>query len=115
MLGRLTVKALLNSVIGVLAGAIVLVLALGAHDSWNRLSVVDRIAGAAEASTHLFKALHNLRVDRASSTRELKADKQATAMAPQIREARAAEIPALRSALTAVAAVDFPERASAVA
>src|SRR5262249_13721314 len=76
---------------------------------------VNRIAAAAEASGHMFTALHNLRVDRASSFRELRADKQLTAMSPLLRDARAAEMPALKSALAALHGTDFPERQAAIA
>ena len=62
----------------------------------------------------MFTALHNLRVDRASGRSAIcNADKQFTAMTPLLREAREAEMPALKSALIALDAVDFPERQAA--
>src|SRR5215813_607877 len=90
-------------------------LALGACDSWSRLRSVHRIAAVADASTYLFKAMHNLRVDRASSTRDLMADRQFTLINQQIRDAREAEMPALRSALVALAPIDFPDRDAVIA
>ena len=102
MIKRLSVNALLKSVIVTLAAVVVVLLGLGACDSWGRLQSVNRITGVVDVSTHLFTALHNLRVDRASSYRDLMKDKQFTAMNQQVRDARAAELPALRSAMTAL-------------
>src|SRR5882724_915116 len=113
MLSRLSVNVLLKSVIATLAAAVVVMLALGAWSSWDRLAAVKRIASVADASGYMFTALHNLRVDRASSFRDLRADKQLTAMTPLLREAREAEMPALKSALVALQVADFPERQAA--
>src|SRR5882672_8463131 len=110
MLDRLSVNTLLKFVIAALASAVVVVLSLGAWDSWGRLAAVKRIAAVADASGYLFTALHNLRVDRASTFRDLSADKLFTAVNPVVKEAREAEMPALNSALAALDAVDFPER-----
>src|SRR5713226_6142497 len=115
MLNRVSVNAILKSVIATLAAAVVVMLALGAWSSWDRLAAVNRIAAAADASGYMFTALHNLRVDRASSFRELRADKQLTAMSPLLSDAREAEMPALKSALVALQATDFPERQAAMA
>ena len=56
-MNRLSVNVLLKSVIGVLAGALVVALAAGAWQSWTRLNAVDRIAAAANASADMFTAL----------------------------------------------------------
>ena len=61
-MNRLSVNVLLKSVIGVLAGALVIAACRWASwQSWTRLSAVDRIAAAANASADMFTALHNLR------------------------------------------------------
>src|SRR5262245_63423260 len=99
---RLSVNALLKFVIATLAAVAVVLLALGAWDSWTRLASVNRITAVVDVSTHLFTALHNLRVDRASSYRDLMEDKQFTAMNQQVRDARAAEVLGLRSRVVAV-------------
>ena len=109
MLNRVSVNAILKSVIATLAAAVVVMLALSAWSSWERLAAVKRIAAVADASGYMFTALHNLRVDRASSFRDLRTDKQLSAMTPLLREAREAEMPALKSALVALEAADFPE------
>ncbi|MFL5031401.1 MAG: methyl-accepting chemotaxis protein, partial [Xanthobacteraceae bacterium] len=114
MIDRLSVNALLKSVIGILAAVVVVILALAAWDSWKRLNTANRSAAVAEASSHLFTALHNLRVDRASTTRDLNSENP-TVMTQQHKEVRAADLPALKSAVTALDNVDFPERQGAVA
>jgi methyl-accepting chemotaxis protein len=115
VINRFSVNALLKSVIAILATAVVVVLVLDAWESWKRLNIANRSAAIAEASAHLFTALHNLRVDRASSFRDLSADRQFTQMNQQIRDARAAEMPALKSVMVALEAIDFPERQSFIA
>jgi methyl-accepting chemotaxis protein len=115
VINRLSVNALLKSIIAILAAVVVVILALDAWESWKRLDVANRSAAVAEASAHLFTALHNLRVDRASSFRDLSADRQFTQMNQQIRDARAAEIPALKSIMGTLEAIDFPERQSFIA
>jgi methyl-accepting chemotaxis protein len=115
MLDRISVHAILKSVIAALGAVILLLLATSAWHSWNRLTVADRIAGVAEASGHLFTALHNLRVDRASSYRDLLADKTFASMTPILRQSREAEMPALKSALAAMGTIDFPDRQNAIA
>ena len=114
MLNRVSVNALLNSVIATLALALVVILSLGAWDSWNRLVAVNRIAAVAKASGYLFTALHNLRIDRASTFRDLNSDRQFAAMSPLLKVSRDAEMPALKAGLIAVGAASFPEREDAV-
>jgi methyl-accepting chemotaxis protein len=115
LLNRITVNALLKSLIAILAMAVVIMLLLGVRDSWTRLTATDRIAIAADASGDVFTALHNLRLDRSFSFRDLNSDKQASAVPPEITHARDADMPALKSALAKLATADFPERQNAVA
>jgi methyl-accepting chemotaxis protein len=114
MLNRVSVNVILKSVIATLAAAVVVMLAMGAWSSWERLVAVKRIAAVAEASGHMFTALHNLRVDRSASFRDLMADKQFTGLAPVLRAAREGEMPALKAAVVALDAIDFPERQAVV-
>ncbi len=76
MFQRITVSLLLKSVILTLSAAIVVVLSFGAWSSWKREAAVKRIAGVVDVSANFFTALHNLRVDRATTFRELMADRQ---------------------------------------
>ena len=110
MFNRLSVNGLLKSVIATLAVSVMVVLALGAWNSWARLLAADRVAAVAEASSHLFTALHNLRVERSSTNRDLLGDKQLSGPSAQIVAVRAAEMPALRAAYAVLQIVDFADR-----
>jgi hypothetical protein len=69
MLNRLTVSALLKTVILTTAFCIVIGFSLNAWESWKRLQVTSRISVVAETSASLFKAMHNLRTDRSTTNR----------------------------------------------
>src|ERR1700704_5389705 len=105
MIQRLSVNLLLKSVILTLSAAIVIVLSLGAWNSWQRQATVKRIAGVVETSANFFTALHNLRVDRATTFRELSADRVNAQLPPQLQEVRQIEIPALKAGLAALETV----------
>ncbi len=115
MFNRITVNALLKSVIALLATAVVIMLSLGAWESWTRLASVKRIASVTEASGHLFKALHNLRVDRSSTFREMVSEQPRASMLPQLKDIRDAEMPALKAGLAALESTEFPGRQDAIA
>jgi methyl-accepting chemotaxis protein len=110
MLDRLSVNAILKTVIATLSAVVVIMLAAGAWSSWSRLQVDTRIASVAATSAHLFTALHNLRSDRSRSYRLLTGDEVVTARDPRIFESRDAEMPALHGALATLANLDFPEQ-----
>jgi methyl-accepting chemotaxis protein len=112
MLNQLSANALVKSVIAAMAAAVVVLLALNAWQSWRRLDDTANISSVANATSYVFTAMHNLRVDRASTTRDLLADKQFAAPAGTIKEARAGEMPALQSAVAILGTIDFPDRAT---
>ena len=114
MLSRISVSALLKSVIGALALGVVLLLSISAWDSWSRLSTASRISSITDATGHLFTALHNLRVDRATTMRELNSEQVATGIGPLLKQVRDADMPALKAGVAAVDAATFPERQTAV-
>jgi len=114
MLNRLSVNVLLNSVIGIMALAVAVVMSMGAWSSWKQLGDIGRTLAVTEVSRNLFTAVHNLRVDRASSFRDLNGDKQITTLEPLLSSARAADLPALKAALASLPAVDYPGRAMAL-
>src|SRR5215469_6805812 len=114
MMDRLSVNVLLKSVIATLSAAVMVMLSLGAWNSWTRLDAVGRIGAVSDASGYIFTVLHNLRVDRASTYRDLLADKQFAAVNPLILSSRNAEMPALKSAVAALEAVDFPEQRATI-
>ncbi len=113
MFNRVTVNAILKSAIGMLAGALMVVLALGAWSSWNQLAVANRIANVADASAFLFTALHNLRLDRSTSVRSLLGEAQ-NGISADLRSFREREVPALKAGLIALRQVDLPEAQDAV-
>ena len=115
MLNRLSVSVLLKSVIAVLGATVIIMLALGARDSWTRLNTANRISGVANVSAYMFTALNGLRVDRFSTARDLVNERQFATLDPLIKAARDREMPALNSLPTALAAVDFPDRDQAIA
>jgi|HubBroStandDraft_5_1064220.scaffolds.fasta_scaffold10758_3 methyl-accepting chemotaxis protein len=115
LLNRVTINALLKTVIAILGASVVSLLSLTAWDSWSRLESAGRAVAVADASTYLFTALHNLRFDRAVSRTELLADRQATTMNPVLRASRTAEMPALMSALAALERVNLPDRNAIIA
>ncbi len=110
MLNRVSINALLKSVILVLCASLVLILSLGAWDSWKKVNIANRIAGVAEVSTHLFKALHNLRSDRSRTIRMVLADQTNTPESALLAEARDAEVPALKAGLAKLRSMSFPNQ-----
>jgi len=114
MINRLSVSALLKSVFGLAAAVIIVVLAVGAWNSWDRLKATNKIAQNAEASIHLFAALHNLRVDRSSSSRDLNNEKP-IGLSPLLRTTRAAEMAAFAASVKALKTVEFPTGSTAIA
>src|SRR5712691_12310628 len=114
MLNRMSVNVILKCVIATLAAVVVVLLAQSAWTSWTRLKTADRLATVAEASAHIFTALHNLRSDRSRSYRTLVSDEVGVPRDPRFRESRDAETAALKSALIALEAGDFPERQAVV-
>jgi len=115
MIQRLSVNLLLKSVILTLSAAIVVVLSLGAWNSWHRQATVRRIAGVVETSASFFTALHNLRSDRTTTVRELIADRVNSTLPAQLVKLREIDLPALKAGLASLETVDFPGRAAAVA
>jgi methyl-accepting chemotaxis protein len=115
MLNRVSVNALLKSVIAALGAAIVVMLALHAQDSWTRLKAANRISAVADVSTYMFTALNSLRVDRFGTVRDLLADRQLTTMTPLLKDARTKDMAALNGLLTVLATSDLPQRDQALA
>ncbi|MFZ5733236.1 MAG: methyl-accepting chemotaxis protein [Pseudomonadota bacterium] len=113
MLARLSGSFLVKSVIVVMASCIVLMLALDSWRSLDRLTVTSRIAAAADASANAFKAMHNLRTDRASTTRTLNNDAPIDPnLATYLRKIRDAQMPALRAAVDLLGGLEFADKAA---
>jgi methyl-accepting chemotaxis protein len=108
MLNRLTVSTLLQTATALCGVAIIILLWLGVSSSWKRMHAESRAAAATEASSYLFTALSNIRLDRANTFRALETDNPSPETIPMMREARAAEMPALKSAVTLLQELDLP-------
>jgi methyl-accepting chemotaxis protein len=100
MLNRLTVSALLKSVILITALVTVAQFSFGAWESWQRLQATRRIATIADASANLFKAMHNLRTDMSTTNRQINADQPIDAEVEKyVRTLREIEMPAMNNGL----------------
>ncbi len=115
MLNRLTISTLLKSAIALCGVAVITLLAYSVSDSWGRLQTASRAAAATEASSYLFTALANIRLDRANTYRALQADNPTPDTIPMMRKARAAEMPALKSGTAIVQQLDLPGQQDMVA
>jgi methyl-accepting chemotaxis protein len=110
MLNRLTVSALIKSVIVLMSVCLMALLCVSAWDSWGRLVVTGRISVIAEASANVFKAMHNLRTDQSTTNRLLNAEPPMDAdIDKYLRGLRDAEMPAMGSALAQLATVEFAQ------
>src|SRR6202165_3941012 len=115
MLNRLTVSALLKIVILTTAFCVVVGFSLNAWDSWGRLQVTSRISVIADASANLFKAMHNLRTDRATTSRLLNSDAPVDSEVDKyLRSIRDAEMPAMANALTLLPSIEFAQQQTLV-
>jgi len=110
MLNRLTISALLKSVIAVMAACVVAFLIATAWDSRARLQTAARLSVIADASADAFKAMHNLRTDRATTSQNLNAEVIEADSVQALREYRAVINPAMRSLLDLAATVEFSDR-----
>jgi methyl-accepting chemotaxis protein len=111
MLNRLTVSALLKTVILTTAFCVVLGFSLNAWDSWGRLQVTNRIAMVADASANLFKAMHNLRTDQSTTIRLVNADSAMDSdIEKYLRNLRDTEMPAMGSALGLLPSIEFAQQ-----
>ena len=109
MLNRLTVSALLKAVIVSTALVIVVMFSLSAWESWQRLQSASRISVIADASASLFKAMHNLRTDRSTTSRLLNSDSMDADIEKYLRNLRDAEMPAMAHGLAVLAPMQFPQ------
>ncbi|WP_291687727.1 HAMP domain-containing methyl-accepting chemotaxis protein [Bradyrhizobium sp.] len=111
MLKRISVTALLTSIVLFMATCIVAMLAVTAWQSFDRLKAAGRISVIAGLSRDAFVAMHRLRTDRSTTNRTLNGD---AVLDPElekiIREFRDSELPALRGVLEVLPSVDFPEQ-----
>jgi methyl-accepting chemotaxis protein len=115
MLNRLTISTILKVAIALCGVAVIALLSLSMSDSWSRLRSASRAAAATEASSYLFAALSNIRLDRANAYRALQADNPPPDTIPLMRKSRAAELPALKSGIAILQQLDLPGQQDMVA
>jgi hypothetical protein len=107
---RLTVAALLKSVVAVMVACVVALLAVSAWSSWQRLQTSGRIAVIADASATAFKAMHNLRNDRPSTNRLLTLDQVIQPdMVDYLRTIRGDETSAMQAIAALLPAIQFAD------
>ncbi|HKS20289.1 MAG TPA: methyl-accepting chemotaxis protein [Bradyrhizobium sp.] len=112
MLNRLTVSALLKTVILATAFCVVAGFTLNGWESWGRLQAARQISVIADISANLFTAMHNLRTDRSTTTRLLNADAASDAATEEnLRKLRDVEMPAMGNALVLLPTVEFAQKA----
>src|SRR5215216_5326050 len=115
MLNRLTVSALLKTVILVTSFCVVVGFSLNAWDAWGRLQAAGRIAVIADASANIFKAMHNLRTDRSTTNRLLNSDAPMDAdIEKYLRNIRDTEMPAMANALVTLGTMEFANQKTLV-
>ncbi|WP_445218225.1 methyl-accepting chemotaxis protein [Bradyrhizobium sp. Pa8] len=115
MLNRMTVSALLKAVIAITSVCVVIALSLTAYASWDRLKTANRISQIADASADLFKAMHNLRTDRSTTSRLLNAtEPMDSEIEKYLRSLRDAQMPAMARALELLPSIDFPQSGTLV-
>ncbi len=111
MLDRLTVSSLIKSVIVLMAVCMTALLCVTAWNSWHRLTMTNRISMVADASSSLFRAMHNLRSDRSTTNRSLNDE---AVLAPEtqqyLRDTRDAQMPPMQSAAEVLASIEFPDQ-----
>jgi methyl-accepting chemotaxis protein len=113
VLNRISANALLKAVIAAMAAVVMILLANSAWQSWQKVAAVNRILTVADASANAFKAMHNLRTDRASTFRTLNGE---GTIEPDIqkylRGLRDSQMPAMRTAAALMETVEFPDKKS---
>jgi len=111
MLNRLSVSALLKAVILSTALVVVIGFSVSAWSSWGRLQQANRIVAVSAASAEVFKAMANIRADRATTNRQLVGDTQIDPDTEKyIRGIRDELMPALARAIDILSVIDIPER-----
>ncbi len=112
MLNKVSVGALLKSVIGILGAAVIVMLAQSVWTSWTQYQAATRSVTVVDISRNLFTVLHNFRVDRSTTTRDLNGERQLTSLGKQTQDVRSAGAAALKPAMAALEKFEFPEKQS---
>jgi methyl-accepting chemotaxis protein len=109
MFEKLSANAILKSVVALFATGLMLVLAVNAWDASRQLATAGRLAALVDTSNHVFRVMHNLRIDRAQTVRALSApDAAESATLRSIDGVRQGATPALKSAVETLVVAEFP-------
>lgn len=111
MLNRLSVTALLTSVVAIMAICVVIMLSLGAWTSLQQLRTASRIRIVADTFADTFKAMHNLRIDRATTSQILNGEGVIEPDVTKIlHDMQRAEMSAIQSAIDLLPSIDLADR-----
>lgn len=109
MVDRLSVNALVKSVIGLLALALVAAMGGRLASDWRELTTSEDTLAVTAISRDAFIALSNHRTDRSTTVRTWNAaDPISTANTEYLRGLRSAEMPALHATIDGLEAAGFP-------
>src|SRR3954447_13918048 len=115
MLNRLSVSALLKTVILTTAFCIVVGFPPGGWEPRRPGRGPRRLGGAPEASASLFNAMHNLLTDRSTTDRLLNSDQPVDSeMDKYLRGLRGVEMPSMSNALELLPAIEFAQQTTLV-
>ena len=115
MLTRLSANVLIKSVIAAIAVMVIVVLAADGWNSWQRLGSASRISLIADASSFVFKAMSNLRLDRSFTERSLGRAESVPAEQKMIKQSRDEAMPALQAAIDEIGRADVADAATLAA
>ncbi|MCM5557727.1 methyl-accepting chemotaxis protein [Pleomorphomonas sp. JP5] len=110
-MNRLTVSLTLRIIIAGLVAGILIQLGIGAWTSWQSARTAARIETVSRATTQMFQALPNLRIDRSSTVRAIKAEGALDGFVKQLSDARGAEMPAIEAAIATLEGSDLSDGA----
>jgi methyl-accepting chemotaxis protein len=98
-----------------IAAAVVAVLAFGAWGAWRAVESASRLEKLSDVAGQVFRAMHNLRLDRSMTVRSLDAEGAPTpAQVKQALASRAIELPALEATVALLRTLDIPNRDASV-
>jgi methyl-accepting chemotaxis protein len=111
MLNRLTVSALLKTVILATSFCVVVGFSINAWDSWGQVQQAGRISAIADTSANMFRAMHNLRTDRSTTNRLLSGGAPMDSKIEKyLRDLRESQMPAMANALAQLKTMDFSQK-----
>jgi methyl-accepting chemotaxis protein len=111
----LSVNLVLRASIGLLVGLLLVGLGLEVNVARTRQSETFRVRHIAQASAGLFRAFHNLRVDRTLTPASIQSETRVPTVENIMLKAHALEVEGLHKALDHLGEIDFANKASLIA